>query len=167
MKGRHTYPHVKEYLLPEYQMVVEGLMPFPSAERSQEAADLCTNLQRIIPQAVEKIWEAVRWSRKNPKPKGWVSAWDYLEQEMHVFWPTASHSWTRKEKADWEHRAFCAVISLALDIAKTDVKYWGVDDPEKQSYCSYCKRPQPIEHFTRSLFTCDTCFAKREGGYQG
>lgn len=143
-------------------MVLEGLMPSPSPARHQELQYLTYNFSLIQEKAVQKIWEAVLWNQGTKRPEDWQSCWDYIWENLL---PRYKRNMSRKQKEKRRDQAHLSAMSLALDIAKVDVRYWGVYDPAEESYCSYCKRPQPVDTFNHSVFTCDSCFAKREDTY--
>jgi hypothetical protein len=151
----------RPYILPEYHMVLEGLMPPPSEQRYDELHILTYNWTAVQDTAVQKIWEAVLWNQGHQRGD-WQSCWDYLWENLL---PRYRRNMTMKQKAARRDKAHLAGMSLALDIAKVDVRYWGIYDPAEQSYCSYCKRPKPVDMFNQSRFTCDECFAKREETY--
>lgn len=54
--------------------------------------------------------------------------------------------------------AWHQLLSYAMSIAKSDTRYWGVDDPTTHSYCSACREPVPIEEFNESPYKCDLHF---------
>ena len=159
---------MSDFILPEYHMVAEGLMPPPAERRFWEMRFVTTNFDRLLPQAVEKVYEAVRFNAaENPKPRGWVSALDFIERELRIRWPDGSRHWYPEKRARYADRIHNTAISLVLDVAKTSTRYWGVDDPSEESYCSYCKGPKPLAEFNKSRFTCDPCFDSRRETHPG
>lgn len=159
---------MNDFILPEYHMVAEGLMPPPSEYRWEELRAVTANIDRVVPVAVEKVYEAVGFNRMdNPKPKEWESAMEYVERALIIRWPKQSFDWDERQRQYFRGRVETAAISLVLDVAKQSTRYWGVDDPSEESYCSYCKGPKPVSEFTNSKFTCDPCFNSRRTTHTG
>jgi hypothetical protein len=114
---------VKKYILPEYHMALEGLMPPPSHVRWQDIRDYVPNVDIIVPVAVEKVYEAVRFGPGNRRPRRWVSAWEYLEDAMVVHLDRHTMPAERERIRERLHRA---LLALVMDTAKTSPRYWGV-----------------------------------------
>lgn len=152
---------MSDFLLPEYHMVVMGLMPQPSLMRWEEVRPYVRNVDAMVAEGARRIWETRKFSRKNPKPRGWMSAWDYIEKNIVIKYP---EDMSYRSREPFANVLWSRMMSLTLDTAKMDPRYWGVDDPTLEAYCSYCKGPRPIEEFGESHFTCDPCYAKRKGG---
>lgn len=151
---------------PEYHMVVAGTMPEPSEERMREIRAVSTNFGHIKHYAIEKVYEAVRFNEHNPRPKDWESSWEYIERKLKIRWPEGSRHWDAERRRRFLERVHVAAIALVLDLAKMSFRYWGIDDPSEQGYCSYCKRPRDIGLFNESRFTCDSCFRSRGGDHE-
>jgi hypothetical protein len=147
----------------EYFQAKAGEMPEPSAGRLLEARRLCVNFDNLYPYAVKRVWEAVKWRRTSPAPKGWRSAWKFLEDELVLRKPEGWRHWKQKDRDEYRRKVVQKVVCIVLDKARTSTRYWGVDTPETHGYCSYCKSARLHSEFTKSDHTCDVCFDRRKG----
>ena len=131
--------------LPEYQQAVEGVSRGADPVLVDQAHALLWNAHEMIRQAERRIFSFAL--RKGPPE----SAYSYVKRKMHV----------RNDAVDEEGYALFLVLHLALASAKTDTRYWGIEDPKEESYCGYCKKALPAPMFNESQHTCDDCCLKR------
>jgi len=51
-------------------------------------------------------------------------------------------------------KAWHKILSVAIDMAMTDPRYWGVSDPKKQRYCSHCRKVHHPSKFKGDNVKC-------------
>ena len=111
--------------------------------------------------------------KKMKRPKGWRSAMRTLElwvKEGYLHIPLRWEEAYRRAYpklpedvalASLRQRTECRILAIATIEAKQDLTYWGIEDPEVESYCTGCKKVHPIEEFEGNHVTCRTCKEKR------
>jgi len=63
--------------------------------------------------------------------------------------------WTSRSSRWWHHHA--SMCRLALDMAKTDPRYFGVEDTRTERACLACTRVKPVDAFLPGKFVCSEC----------
>ena len=125
-----------------YKAMVEGEAPDPPEALMRRIRQV-DNWRSHLETAVELVIEAANESAN-------VRGHDAENAFMFV----ASVTETPKTS-----RAFCRV---ALYLAKQDPRYWGVNDPDAERYCSVCREVHDIERFPDGEYKCRESQAEEE-----
>lgn len=120
---------------------VEEIHP-EGMEIAREAMELIIK-QRLYDLATEK---KKRTGHNRPSPL----ASDHVQERLGFTDPEWNGS------PEW-HK----ILTVAMDLARTDPRYWGVRDPTKERYCSLCRKVHPIEEFEGDKLRCPASLAKR------
>lgn len=126
----------------EYQRVLRGEVE-PVPEVLYDQIQHLPDWRRRLDRAVQAIWEDATLPRRG-RERAWLSASEVLDLIPGI---------TPKE----HHR----MLSLALEEAKMSTRYWGVVDPEAESYCFECRTVKPLADFSGTPSLCQRCRDER------
>jgi len=131
--------------LPEYWKAVHGVARGADAEAMAELIEIARRPFTLVLEAKKRIF-SFALGKGSPE-----SAYSFVRRtvEMRDGWD------------DREEYTTLLVLHIALEEAKADTRYWGIEDPSTESWCGYCKKALPVSLFNESEHTYDDCYSKR------
>jgi hypothetical protein len=134
----------------EFHRAVIG-KPYPIPADLWETTEVIEGRDFILERCVRAIWDYNKHQRIYALPRGYMPCIDLVAHGMGL----------DPERVTLEKRpvrqVFWAMCSLALAKARQDVRYWGVEDQEKESYCSSCREVKPLSQFITTQWICEDC----------
>jgi len=145
----------------EYLSLVDGTRRPPTVLK-QILKPWVARLNSVVDRGADMI---LQWTMQD-LAEDWESCDDWVERtiphhEDHAF--LCPEHYASKSRAAHRRWVVSHLLTLCLETAKMDTRYWGIVDPTVQSWCSYCKQPRPIDEFQSSRYTCEDCFLRRKG----
>lgn len=104
----------------------------------------------ILMDAVEATFVAAR-TNSYSRPRGFVAPIDVIAIGLGMDADRATLAPQRERLVMWY------MAGLVLRLAKQDVRYWGVEDFDRERYCSTCREVRPAEEFDACDYICDNC----------
>lgn len=139
----------------EYFRVARG-QPYPVPADLFEQTEEVEGREFIIEKAMRSIWDYNKHRRIYALGRGYQCAMDVVAHGLGLDPERATLAPRRLRKV------FFAMVSLALAKARQDTRYWGVNDPAVQSYCSVCREVVELGKFKRCEWVCDDCMGQHD-----
>ena len=105
-----------------------------------------------VAQAIVTTSSTTAWTR----PDGYTIPAELAKDLLNIPRGKHEHAYARREDFWW-------VLEVGLWLAKHTPEYWGVD-PFKESYCTVCGGPRPLEEFTIHEARCDLHYQEEHHG---
>lgn len=141
-----------------FLMASRGELPGPTPDELIEASQKILNLATLIEGGVQLLWDNGLSRRYSYRDRKTHDLFDYVERNAILDYPDhIGELEARMFRQRWETRA----IAIIHQTAQTSTKYWGIDDPAKERYCTGCYWVMPTSKFTHSERTCDYCTEAR------
>jgi hypothetical protein len=138
----------------EFWRVVQGRQ-YPIPQDLYDKTEHVEGRDFIIARAVRAIWQFNKNRRVYSMPKDWQSADEIIAHGLG--YPARITLAPRAIR-----KTYFAMLGLALATARQDTRYWGVEDPNVERYCSGCRKVKPRAQFSTLEWTCETCVPASE-----